>query len=89
MDALNKIPRSVLVLIAFFGLGACGVLLSTARADLNKFKDIAEDAFKMSENNKDDISELKTDFKSFRVEYKQDQRELDNKITEILRAIKQ
>jgi hypothetical protein len=63
---LNKVPRWALILIATIGLGACGVLVSNARADLDKFKSIAYQAKSVSDSNTTSISELKDGVKDIR-----------------------
>lgn len=90
----NKIPRWALVLIATFGIGACGVLVSTARADLDKFKSIAYQAKNVSDKNSDDIADLKLTTNKIlenqetnRREYREDQKELDAKLQGLLIAV--
>lgn len=92
---LNKIPRWMLILLAMLGLTACGVLVSGARADLDKFGAIAFQAKNVSESNTASISELKgsvQDIKDsqeqFRREYREDQKDLNVKLTELLRLTK-
>ena len=92
---LNKVPRWALVLIAFMGLGACGVLVSTARADLDKFKSIAYQAKNTSDSNTTSIQELKDSVKeirvaqeTFRKEYREDQKDLSKSLGDIARAVK-
>ncbi len=67
MDLINKLPRSVLVAVAVVGVGACTILISTARADLDKFKSIAYIAKNTSDSNTVAISELKEGVKDIRV----------------------
>ena len=88
--SLEKIPRSVLVLIASVGILAMGVLISTARADLDKFKSIAYKAHNISEENQGDIQELKVavdgvkvSLETSRKEYREDR----NKDADLLRAM--
>lgn len=94
MDALNKLPRSFLVVFGSFGLAACGILVTTARADLDRFKSIALSAESVSERNKEDISELKTTTDKIllnqdqtRREYREDQAKLADKLESLLVAV--
>lgn len=93
---LNKIPRWALVSIATLGLGACGLLVSTARADLDKFKTISyqakntsDDALALATELKGQITDIRGAQEQFRREYREDQKDLDKKLGEILRVIKQ
>ena len=63
---LNKVPRWALILFSVVGLGACGLLVSTARADLEKFKGIAYQAKNASDGNTASILELKESVKGVR-----------------------
>ena len=63
---LNKIPRWALIVLAMVGIGACGTMLSTARADLDKFKTIAYQAKNASDANTTSIGELKEGVKEIR-----------------------
>lgn len=88
------------MLFALAGLGACGILVSTARADLDRFKTIAYQAKNVSEDNTVAISELKDGVKDIRVsqeiqrrEYREDRqkdaeamRQMEDRI---IRAVKQ
>ena len=91
----NKIPRWALILVATLGLGSMGTLVSGARADLDKFKAIAYDARNTSNANTTSIGDLKTSVgeirtaqETFRREYREDQKDLDGKLVELLRAVK-
>ncbi len=97
---LNKVPRWALILFAMAGLGACGVLVSTARADLDKFKTIAYQAKNVSEDNTAAIGELKEGVKDIRIaqeisrkEYREDRQKdaeaLRQMEDRIIRAFKQ
>lgn len=70
------------------GLGSCGILVSTARADLDKFKSIAYQAKNISDANTMEIVELKESFKTYRAEYREDQRDTQRTLQEIVRAVK-
>lgn len=92
---LNKIPRWALVGIASLGLIATGTSISTARADLEKFKGIAyiaknasEDALHLGADLKVQVSEIRSSQETFRKEYREDQKDLDRKLSEILRVVK-
>ena len=97
---LNKVPRWALVLLALLGMAACGSLISTARADLDKFKTIAYQAKNTSDANTTSVGELKIQIadvrgaqETFRREYREDriraeesQRQMEERI---IRAVKQ
>lgn len=92
---LNKIPRWALVLIATLGLGACGVLVTSARADIDKMKSVAYQAKSASDINAIAVSELKVAVnevraaqETFRKEYREDQKDLSNSLAGIARAVK-
>jgi hypothetical protein len=92
---LNKIPRWALVMFAIVGISSCGVLISTARADLDKFKTIAAEAKHVSDANtasivriEDSLSEVKVIQEQFRREYREDQKDLDKKLSMIAKAVK-
>lgn len=87
---LNKIPRWALVVIAFLGLSAMGTMISTARADLEKFRGIAYQAKNVSEANttsivelKESVSQIKAGQEVFRKEYREDR----NKDADLLRSM--
>ena len=91
---LNKIPRWALVAIATIGLISCGTLISTARADLDKFKAIAYQAKNVSDSNTSSIVELKNDVAAvqqtveiIRKENREDFKDIDKKMSELLRAV--
>lgn len=92
---LNKVPRWALVLFAFAGLGACGILVSTARADLDKFKTIAIEARSVSSSNTQSISEIKDSLRDmkksnsiFLEKYDRNQEENQRVFRQILAAVK-
>lgn len=91
----NKIPRWALIALAALGLGACGLLISTSRADLDNFKTIAyqaknssDDALVMASDLKIQIGDIRVSQETFRKEYREDQKDLDRKLNELLRAVK-
>ena len=91
----NKVPRWALIWIGILGLGACTTLISTARADLDKFKTIAADAKIASDSNAESVSELKESVKeirlaqeTFRKEYREDQKDMQKSLADIARAVK-
>lgn len=93
---LNNVPRWALILIATLGMGACGVLVQNGRAESEKVKVVAYEAKNVSEENTASILELKDSVKDvrlsqeqFRREYREDQKDLNSKLTELLRAVKQ
>ena len=93
---LNKIPRWALLAVAGIGLGACGILVSTARADLDKLKSIAYQAKNVSDDNtlaiqdlKTSVNEVRANQEQFRREYREDQKDLDQSLKELLKAIKE
>lgn len=92
---LNKVPRWALLLIAGVGMVAISSMISVARADLDKFKGIAYQAKNVSDSNTTSISELKDSVKDIRVsqeqfrrEYREDQKNLDTRLIELLKAVK-
>lgn len=92
---VTKFPRWAVDAIAVVGIGSCTFLFSTARAELEKVKAVAYQAKSTSELNaasitdiKETVNEIKTDNKTYRSEYRTDQKELDNKMAELLKAVK-
>lgn len=96
---LNKIPRWALVFFAMVGIGAVGLVGSTARADLEKFKAIAADAKVISDANAESIENLNEAVEDirrgqeiFRTEYRDDQiraREAQSNMEQrIIKAVK-
>lgn len=92
---LNKVPRWALILFSSLFFVVCGLTVSGARADLDKFGAIAYDAKNASDGNTKSISELKASVQEvrdsqeqFRREYRDDQKTLDVKLTELLKAVK-
>lgn len=80
--SLENVPRWALVLIATAGLGACGLLVSNARGDMDKAKAVAYEAKNMSQMNSASIAsnaisifELKESVKDVRVSQEQTRKE--------------
>lgn len=93
---LDKVPRWALILIATIGIGACGLLVKNGQAEQEKVKAVAYQAKNASEANATAVSELKESVKDIRVsqeqfrrEYREDQKTLDTRLLELLRAVKQ
>lgn len=87
---LNKIPRWALILISVLGIGACGTLITTARADLDKFKTIAYQAKNVSDSNTSSITELKSsvgDIRTAQETFRREYREDRNRDAELLRQM--
>lgn len=89
----------MLIILSITGIGACGLLVSTARADLDKFKVIAYQAKNASEDNAKDVQELKkgvqeirTSQETQRKEYREDRQKdaemLRQMEDRIIRAVK-
>jgi hypothetical protein len=92
---LNKVPRWALIALAIIGVGASNILVTTARADLEKFRTIAfqakgsaEDALAMGTDLKVQVQEVRISQEIFRKEYREDQKDLDRRLTELLKAVK-
>lgn len=91
---LNKVPRWALIGIATLGLGACGLLVTSARADMEKVKTVAYKAKADSEANtiavgelKDAVKEVRTAQETFRREYREDQKDLTKSLQDISKAV--
>lgn len=92
---LNKVPRWALILFSSLFFLICASTVNGARADLDKFGAIALDAKAVSSSNTESIAELKSSVQEVRVsqeqfrrEYREDQKALDFKLTELLKAVK-
>lgn len=96
---LNKIPRWALIILSLAGLSSMGVLVSTARADLDRFKSIAYQAKNISDSNSDAINRLEANVEkihitqeTFRKEYRDDRirdaQQLQAMEERIIRAMK-
>lgn len=87
---IEKFPRWALITLATIGMGSCWILISTARADLDKFKNIAytaksnaDDALALGNELKVQIADVRGAQETFRKEYREDR----NKDSEILRSM--
>ena len=87
MVNVDKLPRWVLVsgFLGFMSLG--GLMLKGAFADLESTKDTVAKHDLLIPQVMEDIKQIKGSNETFRVEYRQDQKELDVKLTELLRAV--
>ena len=85
---VDKLPRWVLLagFLGFMSLG--GVMLKGAFADLENTKDTVARHDLLIPQVMEDIKSIKNSNETFRVEYRQDQKDLDSKLTELLMAVK-
>lgn len=91
----SKLPRWALIWGFLATMSISGFFMSRAIADMDKVKGVAYQAKDTSESNAKDIGDLKDSVKevrsaqeTFRREYREDQKDLDKKLGELLIAIK-
>lgn len=99
LEQINKAPRWFLVIILGAAMALCyitlGFIVKNAFADMERIKGVAWQAKALSDDNQVSIVELKSSVEkiniaqeTFRREYREDQKDLDKKLSELLRAVK-
>mgnify|MGYP001586941151 CR=1 FL=1 len=94
-----KIADVFLLIVLGLALSLCwifiGFIIKNAFADVQNIKTIAWSAKNLSESNQSDIVDLKANIsqiqvsqETFRKEYREDQKDLDRKLGELLRAVR-
>lgn len=85
---LNKLPRWALI-VGFVGfMTLSGFMLKGAFADLDATKELAKKHDLLIPDLIDDIKLIKDGNETFRKEYREDQKDLETKLTELLKAVK-
>jgi hypothetical protein len=84
---LSKAPRWALISVNAVTMGGLLFFGNRAIAEGDKTKTVAYEGRSTANKALEDVTELKQDFKDFRFEYKQDQKELDRKLGELLRKV--
>jgi len=98
MKALDTAPRWFLLIVCGVAIMLCIVffnfIIKSAFADMEKVRGIAWQAKNLSDANQSDIVDLKLSISSlkvsqeiFRKEYREDQKDLDRKLSELLNAV--
>jgi len=92
---LEKAPRWFLLTVSSATIGLCLIFSGRAIADSDKVKGVAYNALNLSQNNSEAVNDLKVQIadirgaqETFRKEYRQDQKEIDSKLNELLRAVR-
>ena len=89
MEVIEKLPRWALVFgfIGFMTIG--GFMLKGAWADLDQTKALTQKHDLLIPQLVEDVATIKAGNETFRREYREDQKDLDKKLNELLRAVKQ
>ena len=92
---LERAPRWFLLTVSSAAIGLCLIFSGRAIADSDKVRGVAYSALNLSQNNFGLINDLKVQIadvrgaqETFRKEYRQDQKEMDSKLNELLRAVR-
>jgi len=92
---LERAPRWFLLTVSSAAISLCLVFSGRAIADSDKVKGVAYGALNLSQNNSEAVNDLKVQIadirgaqETFRKEYRQDQKEIDSKLNELLRAVR-